>query len=166
MPSSKAEPTCRQALTAEQQEKLAQAIAANSSRKERAEAKERHSQLSMSTDCPLRLRQVGHQTAVMCTLAHWLIADVAGCHPGFEFCQWTCRPCLACQSASAHVADSAHASWHAAVSQLRGYNGPLGSGAPCYSSSGARVNPRPLDIARETVERIQTLGTVSAFRFW
>ncbi len=41
--------------------------------------------------------------------------------------------------------------------QVRGYNGPLFSAA----SSAPLLNPKPLVLARETVERIQTLGTVS-----
>lgn len=49
---------CNQALTAEQQEKLAQAIAANSGRNERAAALRRRGLLSMSTDCPRLLQQV------------------------------------------------------------------------------------------------------------
>jgi hypothetical protein len=49
---------CHQALTAEQQEKLALAIAANSARNERAAALRRRGLLSMSTDCPRLLQQV------------------------------------------------------------------------------------------------------------
>lgn len=41
--------------------------------------------------------------------------------------------------------------------QVRGYSGPLASGVSSMTSSSALGNPRPLELARETVERIQTL---------
>ena len=54
---------------------------------------------------------------------------------------------------------------------MRGYSGPLGSGPASNASSTAPLlNPQPLQLARETVERIQTLGTVlllaSVYQFW
>jgi hypothetical protein len=60
---------CNQALTAEQQEKLAQAIAANSARNERAAALRRRGLLSMSTDCPRLLQQVPPATVRLATLS-------------------------------------------------------------------------------------------------
>lgn len=42
------------------------------------------------------------------------------------------------------------------VAQVRGWSGPLVAG---LSSTSGR-DPQPLELARETLERIQTLGTV------
>ena len=42
------------------------------------------------------------------------------------------------------------------VAQVRGWSGPLAAG---LSSTSGR-DPQPLELARETLERIQTLGTV------